>query len=367
MSKLKPITIKSSLANYQVIFCDEDDFTKFSYESDFFIIDDFFKDTFNNISEEKVFWINASEEAKSYDKFVEIFLSFKQENLNRESSITAIGGGVIQDIATFCASIYMRGIKWNYIPTTFLGMTDSCLGGKSSINVGQYKNLIGNFHPPIKILIYPSFIRSLPLIELLAGLSETAKICYCKSNKDFQIYLNLYSELFDGNLGNHQINSILSHTLLIKKWFIEKDEFDKAERKLLNYGHTWGHALESATNFLIPHGIAISMGMMASVEFTNMNFESDPLWLHCKTIVLKALDITKISNFQKDKFENAFNSDKKHTKDNYALIIPSKNSASKLGVEEIKITKNSKNLSKIVSAMIRTISILNIDLNKRNS
>ena len=75
--------------------------------------------------------------------------------MNRKSSITAIGGGVVQDIATIVSSLYMRGIKWNYIPTTFLGMTDSCLGGKSSINVGPYKNLIGNFHPPNNIEILP--------------------------------------------------------------------------------------------------------------------------------------------------------------------------------------------------------------------
>ena len=176
----------------------------------------------------------------------------------------------------------MRGIKWNYIPTTFLGMTDSCLGGKSSINVSKYKNLIGNFHPPYQIEIIPEFIKTLPKVELFAGLAESAKICFCRGDKFFNVYLSLSNYFLKKDLHNEDICNLLYHTLKIKKWFIEKDEFDKAERKLLNYGHTWGHALETATNFSIPHGLAVAIGMMASISFLKINLKENSLWDHCE-------------------------------------------------------------------------------------
>ena len=131
MNKFSEITIKSSLTNYKVIFTENDDLRSWVPSGSFYLVDDFFKGKLSISKEENVFWIKADENAKSFLKLNEIFISLKKFGCNRDSSITAIGGGVVQDIATIISSLYMRGINWNYIPTTFLGMTDSCLGGKS--------------------------------------------------------------------------------------------------------------------------------------------------------------------------------------------------------------------------------------------
>ena len=145
------------------------------FEADAFLVDAFFRDQLPLPANVPVVWIEANEDAKALPATIDVFIALKQAGLGRGSHLMAIGGGVIQDIATFVASLYMRGIDWSYVPTTFLGMVDSCLGGKSSINVGPYKNLVGNFHPPRRIDILPVFARSLPMVEMAGGAAEAAK------------------------------------------------------------------------------------------------------------------------------------------------------------------------------------------------
>ena len=358
MKIFSELTIKSSLTNYKVIFAEDDNLRSWVPSGSFYLVDDFFKDKLSISKEENVFWIKANEDAKSFLKLNEIFISLKKFGCNRESSITAIGGGVVQDIATIISSLYMRGINWNYVPTTFLGMTDSCLGGKSSINVDQYKNLIGNFHPPKNIEIMPSLIKTLPKTELLAGLAESAKICFCSGNLSFEKYLEYSRPLIKNNWSNKDVLKLLKHTLEIKKWFIEKDEFDIAERKLLNYGHTWGHALESATNFLIPHGLAIAIGILASILFKKKANNFKKLYEHCFEIIIPVLNKKDIETFDDSKFITAFNSDKKHTISNYRLIIPTNDINAFLGVEELQIKRSTQNLNDILSAMQKTLDLI---------
>jgi 3-dehydroquinate synthase len=144
---LPPIEIQSSLCNYTVAFNGLTNLAEWQPHADALIVDSFFLDRLNLPTSIPVIHVNATEDAKSLPATMDLFIALKQAGLGRGSHLLAVGGGVIQDIATFVASLYMRGISWSYAPTTFLGMADSCLGGKSSINVGEFKNLIGNFHP----------------------------------------------------------------------------------------------------------------------------------------------------------------------------------------------------------------------------
>ena len=358
MCQFPKIIINSSIANYSVIFRQDDNLINWVPYGSYFLVDDFFKDKLNFVSEENIFWINANEDAKSFLKLNEIFISLKEFGCNRKSSITAIGGGVVQDIATIVSSLYMRGINWNYVPTTFLGMTDSCLGGKSSINVGSYKNLIGNFHPPHNIEILPSLAKTLPKTELFAGIAESAKICFCSGNSSFKKYLEYSSPLLSNDWSNKDLLKLLHHTLKIKKWFIEKDEFDTAERKLLNYGHTWGHALESATNFSVPHGLAIAIGILASILFKKNITIHKKLYEHCFKLIIPVINKKDIEIFEESKFITAFNSDKKHSLSFYHLITPKCSLDNALGVEELKIPRTSKNLDKILYAMKKTLNLI---------
>lgn len=207
--------------------------------------------------------VEATEQGKSLENLPAVFAGLRRLGADRSATLIAIGGGVIQDIATLVASLYMRGVPWSYLPTTLLGMVDSCIGGKSSINVASYKNLIGNFYPPREIHIDVNFARSLSAEQVTAGLMEAAKICYARSWDEFQAYLG---ESPAAPMDPARMMAIIERSLRNKKWFIEVDEFDRNERLLLNFGHTFGHAIESASNFAVSHGIAVGIGMIVAVE-----------------------------------------------------------------------------------------------------
>lgn len=244
----------------------------------------------------------------------------------------------------------MRGIAWDYVPTTFLGMADSCMGGKSSINVGAFKNLIGNFHPPRCIDILPVFARTLPPVEMAGGAAEAAKIAFCRGPETFSRYLELVQPVLSGAWSEQDLALLLHATLLVKQWFVEKDEFDRAERRCLNFGHTWGHALESATQFAIPHGLAVALGMMAAVRFLGSPSYCLPLWDHCLQLLHLTLDPAAVESFEPERFRRAFLADKKHSSGYYHLIVPT-SSGVELGVEEITTPAGDPQLAAIQLAM----------------
>lgn len=207
----------------------------------------------------------ATEATKSLDAMGDIIVQMRRQGATRDTRLWAIGGGAIQDVACFVATVYMRGLSWTYVPTTLLGMVDSCIGGKSSINVGSYKNILGSFHPPDAIWIDPALTASLSAEQRVAGLVEAAKICYCRGAGEFTTYL---SHGPDVGLTPEQFEPIIALSLGAKKWFIEIDEFDRAERQLLNLGHTFGHALEGATGYRLSHGVAVGVGILCALAFS---------------------------------------------------------------------------------------------------
>jgi 3-dehydroquinate synthase len=256
----------------------------------------------------------------------------------------------------------MRGISWSYVPTTFLGMADSCLGGKSSINVGPYKNLIGNFHPPIRIDILPVFARTLPAVELAGGAAEAAKIAFCRGASAFVAYERLAAPVLSGDWQEQQLAELLHATLAVKQWFIETDEFDQAQRRLLNFGHTWGHALESATSFAIPHGLAVAIGMMASICYTQHQAVSLNLWNHCLALLLPVLEPAQLVVFDQERFLKAFQADKKHSPGYYHLIVPTANDPEGLGVQEMQFPANQSSSEAVLAAMQQALTTLQREL-----
>lgn len=273
--------------------------------------------------------------------------------MTRESQLIAFGGGIIQDVATLCASLYMRGIKWTYCPTTLLGMVDSCVGGKSSINVGQYKNIAGNYYPPEKVVINVEFCKTLPLTEQIAGLCEAVKICFAAKNNAFDTFI---THFFDCHfpLSNKQLEKIIALSLRTKKIFIEEDEFDQGSRLLLNFGHTIGHAIEAASHFSVTHGVAVGLGMLAEIRLgmsihSQTNFPERVRLLNdyiCNLVKLIPEMTKHIQLIDSQKVLNAFQSDKKHLPENYRLI--SVNQAGYL--ERISIPKNDQSDEMIVGA-----------------
>jgi len=202
--------------------------------------------------------IAVFERNKSLDTVQSYIRFLLRHHVKKNHMVIVVGGGLVQDIGSFTSHILLRGIRWIFIPTTLLSMADSCIGSKSGINVGKYKNQVGSFHPPHAIYIDPQFLQTLPRDMILDGNGEIIKHAIISGGKTYD-YLTKH-------LSNIQTNTtaardVIFQSLLVKKKIVEEDEFDKGIRRLLNYGHTFGHAIEGYTKNSVPHGIAVTMGM----------------------------------------------------------------------------------------------------------
>jgi 3-dehydroquinate synthase len=211
-------------------------------------------------------------------------------------------------------------------------MADSCIGGKSSINVRGYKNLVGNIYPPTEVFVDMNFCQTLGPKEIIGGLAEAVKICYARGPDVFNRYLEL-DALYP--LGSEKGVKVVFSALLAKKWFIEIDEFDQSERLLLNYGHTFGHALEASSNFELAHGVAVALGMLVANQFANVSGLLTDAGKN-KTKKLDVYLIQLITPLHEDirsilakadlKLVLAkFESDKKHRHEEYRMVIPVEN------------------------------------------
>lgn len=292
-----------------------------------YLVDEFLAPSLG-VSEDRLISLVATEQQKSLDCMPQTFARLRELGADRSTHLIAVGGGVVQDIATLVASLYMRGLRWSYLPTTLLGMVDSCIGGKSSINVAGYKNLIGNFYPPKDIFVDVVFSRTLNQEQIVGGLMEAAKISYAKSQVHFEAYL---AESPSPSMNAEQLEALVSRSLSTKKWFIEIDEFDQKERLLLNFGHTFGHAIEAGTDFGVTHGIAVGVGMIVAVEValsrswlsTTGQRNAFALVKHVKDMLGVIVgEIQRPHSLDLDKLLEKFCSDKKHRSDRFLIVSP---------------------------------------------
>lgn len=203
--------------------------------------------------------IEAEEHNKEYVKLGEYYAALIDNGCKRNDILITIGGGILQDISGFIASTLYRGVKWIFIPTTLLAQADSCIGSKTSINFGDSKNLIGSFYPPDHIYIDPDFCQTLTDKYFNSGLGEIIKFHIMSDSEGFG-RLKKYLGSADLHEKKH-LEEIIWSTLLIKKSYFDEDELDTGRRNLLNYGHCFGHALESASDFAVCHGEAVLIGM----------------------------------------------------------------------------------------------------------
>ncbi len=323
---MPPITINSSTGSYDVFVAEGNFAESMSRVDDAHILaDEFFRTHFHNSPANPIF-IEASEQAKSLDRMPTVIEQLRAAGVNRTHRLVAIGGGVIQDIASFVASVYMRGLQWDYFPTTVLAMVDSCIGGKSSINVGPYKNLVGTFHPPQRIFIDPALAQTLPADQFASGLIEAAKITFVRGPESFDEHLACMPST---TMPTERLEELILNSLLAKKHFIEIDEFDKKERLLLNFGHTFGHSIEGASHYAIPHGIAVGLGIQCSIWFQRDRgvILDDPRMLpdfeeHLDELIRTLPDLReRLQAIDLDDVMERFASDKKHTTGRYTLIL----------------------------------------------
>lgn len=202
--------------------------------------------------------IEATEASKSLERLPRYVAHLIEHGVRRDHVLVAVGGGVIQDITAFIAATLLRGVPWRFYPTTVLAQADSCIGSKSSINVGPYKNQLGTFVPPHEIIIATEVLDTLSETDVRSGIGEIIKTHIISGWADTRTLAADYPRL---PKEKDVLARYIFGALEIKKAKIEIDEFDRGERLVMNYGHTFGHAIETATDYGVPHGIAVTIGM----------------------------------------------------------------------------------------------------------
>ncbi len=205
--------------------------------------------------ESVIFTVEMGEDSKSLETFEKLLSAMLENGFSRKDCVVAVGGGVVGDLSGFAASAYMRGIDFYNIPTTLLSQIDSSIGGKTAINFGGVKNVVGAFYQPETVLIDPDLLNTLPPRQLANGLAEAIKMSLTSDEELFGIFEN---QDIESNL-----DEIIIRSLNIKKSVVEQDEKESGLRKILNFGHTIGHGIESIKGMAeLYHGECVALGML---------------------------------------------------------------------------------------------------------
>ncbi len=263
------LRIRSSLREYAVEFVDDFAGPLAGYVRDgAFVVCDanvhaLYRDVIAPIvPERQLLLVEPTESGKTMDAAQALIGELVARQARRHHVLVALGGGVVEDVAGFTASVLYRGVSWVYFPTTLLAMADSCIGGKTSINVGRKKNLVGTFYPPSAVYVDTGFLNTLGVDDIRSGLGEILHFYVYADSPRLPELMAGYGELLPELLEDRQrLSGHIRESLAIKKRVIEVDEFDTGERQKFNYGHTFGHALESATDYAVSHGQAVTVGM----------------------------------------------------------------------------------------------------------
>lgn len=210
--------------------------------------------------DEQIFQIPATEAFKGMEGVLALYDFLHQHQITKGETMIVVGGGITQDISAFVAATYKRGLNWIFFPTTLLAMSDSCIGGKAGVNYRGSKNQLALFSSPQRVLINTAFLRTLPEKDIRSGLGEILKLCITGGDHLLVFFQQCVQA---GQVKNDSLfPSLIMRALAVKRAVIELDEFEQHIRKGLNYGHTIGHVIEAMTDYAIPHGIAVVLGMM---------------------------------------------------------------------------------------------------------
>ena len=248
------------------------------------------------------------DDSKDLKIYNEIITKMIDSNCDRTSVVIALGGGVVGDISGFVASSFMRGIKYYQVPTTLLAMVDSSIGGKTGLNFSKKKNIVGSIYQPVSVVVDPDLLNTLPFSEKVSGLGEIIKY---GAIKDRGFLNNLYEWVKD--IENFPYTKAIERCCQIKAEIVTKDENETDLRRILNFGHTIGHALESHLGYkMIKHGEAVSLGMKCSAWISHkkglLNTEDYNLLIE----TINRLPLPKINALDPEKIMHYINFDKKN-------------------------------------------------------
>ena len=261
--------------------------------------------------------VESGESSKSIETFEKLLRIMLENGFSRKDCVVAVGGGVVGDLSGFAASAYMRGIDFYNIPTTLLSQIDSSIGGKTAINFGGIKNIVGAFYQPKKVLIDPELLKSLPDRQISNGLAEAIKVALTSDKELFDIFENKDIK--------ENIDEIIVRSLNIKKSVVEQDEKESGIRKILNFGHTIGHGIESSNTQGLYHGECVALGLVPMCSET----------IRPRVInVLKKCNLYNLIDFDWNKISEVMFHDKKADGDTVAVTT-----VNEIGKYEIKTLK----------------------------
>jgi 3-dehydroquinate synthase len=284
----KEFSINSFPNSYKVKF---EKFPNYFDSNDVILVDKNIEKLYN-IKHEKVIAIEANEENKSVLTSLDISEKLLHFGFNKANKLVVIGGGITQDLGAYTAKTFKRGVDWVLYPTTLLSQCDSSIGGKTALNFNKFKNQIGLFSAPSEVIIDTDFLSTLSTQDIVSGYGEIIKLFLIGGD----VYLNM--------LKTKTLNELIFHSLSIKKAVIEYDEFENSERKCLNLGHSFGHVIETLTNYSIPHGESVLLGMYIINELFDNNDD-------IKKIINKFTNIDKIKNIDTNLLIQGLKTDKK--------------------------------------------------------
>jgi len=258
-------SVTTSRGEYYVVFNQElnEQLQIHIPEDSFVIIDSYIYKNYplfsKIISKDKIYILDAKEDTKTLKTCEEIISLLTTRGFKRNHKLVAIGGGITQDVTSFAASILYRGIRWVFFPTTLLAQSDSCIGSKTSINFLGTKNLLGSYHAPSKVICCNEFLNTLPVRDIKSGIGEILHYYLIENSSLVNDLVEEYEEILTSPSG--MLTKHIEESLRIKRVMVQKDEFDQNERRVFNYGHTFGHAIEAISKYEISHGLAVTIGM----------------------------------------------------------------------------------------------------------
>lgn len=259
----------------------------------------------------------AGEASKSINTAEQLIKWLADSGCRRDDEIVALGGGTVGDVAGFAASIYMRGIRWHIVPTTLLAMVDSSIGGKTAVNINGVKNLAGSFWQPSSVAIDPLVLDSLPRSEYMSGVGEILKAALLDGDLLYDTILQYHELICEGEPGI--MEDVLYMACGIKADIVSADIHERGRRTVLNAGHTIAHAIESDSNYSVPHGKAVATGLLMEAKIGEKLGITEADTVNKIEELLDIYGLEKHYDFQSD-IETIIAADKKQRSD--SLLVP---------------------------------------------
>lgn len=264
--------------------------------------------------------IAAGEQHKQQSTVDYIIGELIAKNADRNTFVVGVGGGVVTDITGYAASIYMRGLRFGFVPTTILSMVDAAIGGKNGVDVGIYKNLVGLIKQPEFLLFDYSLLKTLPQDQWINGFAEVIKHACIKDATLFTLLEAESIEKFQSD--TDKLAALIERNVTIKITVVVNDQFEKGDRKLLNFGHTLGHAIENM--YQLPHGHAVSIGMMAACSLSEAITDFPKADTQKIKALLQKYQLPTQFVFDKQKIWEVLKMDKKRAANNMNFILLNK-------------------------------------------